>query len=389
MRIILLIFFSISCVFGIEHKIELSVGGMAYRTYANEFVTQAKGSFGFENDLFSTHATLECLYSSSYKQRRYCMVNELYIIKDFSEYSLHFGKEIKYFGELEGYNIADFYNQKNYLKDPFDKSAKYGNVGADITHYFGDNSITFGMKLYEEGLEYPQNNTPYTPFALSYDKDLYLSASRYTPTPYIAVSIVDDSFIESETQLIFLHGYDTKRSFIFTTPTQIAQYAYRVNKGLLLAHIIYNDTLYKTELGYTDVLDNSMMSDYTQLSFGVEQSLYDLVGCDMTVYVEYYAYLYSDDTKIKNVDISEIYDNDLFVALRVAFEDAGSTELKLGVLEDFQKDQSVWKIEAKSRFFQHYILSGSYLGIFAKKDQTLLGAFANTNRLEFSIAYTF
>jgi len=389
MRIFIFIFFSMSLLFGFEKKITLQLGGVAYNNYANELLAQGKGEFHFENELFTTDANVEFLYSSRYTQRRYLLLNELYIVKDFEEYSIRFGKEIKYFGELEGYNIADFYNQKNYLKDPFDKSAKYGTLGIDITRYFEDNSITFGMKLYEDEIPYPQHNTPYAPFQLSYDESLHVSDKKGTPTPYMIMNFVNDTFVESETQLIFLRGYDTKRSFVFLTPNKLSQYAYRVNKALLLSHIIFHDTIYKTELAYTDILDESFMSNYTQLSFGIEKSFYDFYGSDLTFYGEYYRYLYSDDTKMKNIDISEIYDDDIFLALRFALNDVSNSEIKVGLLQDTHKKERVLKVEAKKRLLEKFVVQLQYLNIFAKTDNTLLHPFDNANRLNLSLSYTF
>lgn len=376
-------------LFGFEKTIKLQLGGIAYNNYNNEIVTQGDGRFRFENDLFITDAKVEFLYSSEYKERRYLLLNELYITKDYEEYTLRVGKEIKYWGELEGYNIADIYNQKNYMKDPFDKNAKYGAIGADITRYFEENSLEFGVKIYEADNDYPQEETPYAPFILQYDAHLHVSDSRYTPTLYIMANIVNDTWLENETKLILLRGYDTKRYFVPISLTTLAQYAYRVNKALFLSHIIYNDTLFKTELSYTDVLHDTQMSDYTQLSFGVEKGFYELFSSDMTVYTEYYRYLYKDDTKIKNVDISEIYDNDIFVALRIALNDVGSSELKTGVLQDINKKERVFKIEGNSRFFEKFIIHGEYLNISAKTNDTLLSKFDKANRFTLSLEYTF
>jgi len=389
MKTFLLLFVLLNSLMAYEHKFEFGVEGMAYTKYTNEMLASGSAKLSFSNDLFQTDANLEFLYSSEYKERRYILLNEFYISKEFDEYSLSIGKKIKYWGELEGYNVADIYNQKNYLKDPFDKSAKYGTIGADITRYFDENSLELGVKLYEDSLSYPQNKTPYAPLPIPYDTTLHVSHSRYTPTFYISANILSDEYVDSETKFILLHGYDTKRDIIPNSLFSLSQYAYSVNKALLLSHIIYADTIFKTELSYTDVIDYEPMSDYTQLSFGLEKSFYEIAKTDITLYAEYYRYIYADNTKVKNVDISEIYDDDFFLALRINFNDVRSSELKIGVLEDINKNERICKAEANSRVFDSFVLHGEYLYILSKTNNTLLTKFDNSSRFMLGVNYTF
>ncbi len=389
MKIILFFILLTSSLIAYEHKFELGVDGMGYSKYANEMVANGNATLSFSNDFFQTDAKLEFLYSSEYKDRRYLLLNELYISREFDDYEVSIGKKIKYWGELEGYNVADIYNQKNYLKDPFDKNAKYGAIGADITRYFDENSLELGVKFYEDDIAYPQDLTPYSPFPISYDKKLELSNKCYTPTLYLNANLVNDEYFDNEIKMILLHGYDTKRNLILNSHFSLSQYAYRVNKALLLSHIIYSDTIFKTELSYTDILDYTPMSDYTQLSFGVEKSFYEISKTDMTLYAEYYRYIYADNTKVKNVDISEIYDNDLFLAMRINFNDVRSSELKLGVLQDLTKDERILKAEANSRVFDSFMLHGEYLHIVSNTANTLLSKFDNSSRFILGVKYTY
>ncbi len=390
MKVVFFLFCIVGVLMAFEQKTELGLSGIAYSNYSNEIVADGRSKITLDNAYFQTDANVEFLYSHEYKERRYLLLNELYISKDFDAYSVSLGKKVKYWGELEGFNIADVYNQKNYLKDPFDKSAKYGTFGADISRYFDENSLEVGAKFYEEDITLPTNNTPYAPLRLEYDKALHLSDTRYTPTLYLKTNLVSNTLLDSETSLIVLHGYDNKRSFIPISTTTLSQYAYRVNKVLLFSHIIYNDTIFKTELAYTDLLDDIKMSDYTQLSVGVEQSFYEVVGTsDITLFGEYYSYLYSDNEKLKNVDISEIYDNDVFVALRMSLNDVRSSELKVGILQDMQKDEQVIKATLKTRLYESFVLNGEYLQINSSTHNTLLSRFGNASRFTLALHYTF
>lgn len=390
MRVVSLVVFILSCLMAFEQKTEIGLSGIAYSNYRNELVAGGKSEITVHNTYFQTDANIEFLYSSEFDERRYVLLNELYMSKDFNDCSISIGKKIKYWGELEGFNIADVYNQKNYLKDPFDKSAKYGAWGADITRYIEEDSIEIGVKFYEEDLPLPTNHTPYTPFPMHYDKTLHVSAERYTPTLYAKANVLTDAYVDSETSLILLHGYDNKRSFIPVSATTLSQYAYRVDKALLLSHIIYGDTIIKAELAYTDVIDNVQMSDYAQFGAGAEYSFYELTGSvDVTLYGEYYRYLYRDAGKLTNVDVSEIYDDDLFFALRMNLNDVKNSTLKVGVLHDIRNAEQVVKATFKTRVYGSFVLGAEYLRIRSSDDETLLGRFGNSSRFTLAMHVTF
>ncbi|MEA2073756.1 MAG: hypothetical protein U9O86_09250 [Campylobacterota bacterium] len=388
MRYLLLSLALVLSLNAIEHNSKLSLNFAQYSVYENEFYLQGETELKQESELVNTTLTLEYLYSSEYEERRYLLLNELYLTREHGDYSFLFGKSIKYWGEMEGYNIADIYNQKNYLLDPFDISKKIGSIGFDIKRYFDEESLEFGVKLYEQDLDYPTHTTPFSPFSFNYDSNLHLSDKQYTPSFYLAYNFVSESDIDSESKILLFHGYDTKRYFIPINQTTLAQYAYRVNKLLFLSHLIYGETIFKCEASYTDVINDTKMSDYRQLSFGLERSFYDVAGVDISGYLEYYNYSYTQDNKIKNVDISELYDNDIFMAFRVDFTDIRASELKAGVFYDLANDERLFKLNAKSRIMDGLVVEAEFLKITTAKESviTYLG---DSSRATLGLTYTF
>ena len=377
-------------VLALEQKTKIGVSGITYNRYNDEMVVEGNSAVTLKKNSWKTDAGIEFFYSSKYKQRRYLLLNELYTSKDIGDYTISFGKKVKYWGELEGFNITDVYNQKNYIKDPFDKSAKYGAWGVETTRYFEENSLEIGVKFYEEDLQLPTKDTPYAPLPYDYGKKLQLSDERYTPTFYTKATLISDTAIESETNVILLHGYDNKRAFVPTSRMTLAQYAYRVNKALLLSNIIHNDTIFKMELACTDVIEENSMSDYTQFGVGIEQSYYEVVkSADITLFGEYYRYFYKEDQKVENVDISEVYDNDLFLALRIGFNDVESSELKVGILQDLQKDEQVIQAKFTTRLYDSFVMQGECLLLKSSSMQTILSRFGDSSRFSFSLYYTF
>lgn len=383
----ILLFVLVTFAHAMEEKSNISAKYIGYSTFANEKMVEGDTKLKFENDFFATNIALEYLYSSEYDEKKYINVNELYLMQRHVDYSFTLGKILKYWGELEGYNVADVFNQKNILLNPFDKSAKLGAWSFLISKYFDENSLEFGIKLYEENQKYPKNSTPFSPFDIKYNEDLKLSDERYTPTVFLAYNFVNDTFIDSETKLILLHGYDNKRYFIQTASSELSQYAHRVNKFMFLSNIVYKGTIFKCETSYTDVISDKAMSDYTQLTFGMENSLHEILGVGLNLYTEYYRYISMDD-KIKNIDISEIYDNDIFLALKLNFNDVRNSEIKSGILYDLIHGEKVFKIEAKSRVRDNLVLSGEYLR-FLPADKTVLSQIKESNKVMIGLTYSF
>jgi hypothetical protein len=113
--------------------------------------------------------------------------------------------------------------------------------------------------------------------------------------------------------------------------------------------------MFKFEGAYTDVIDDKSISDYGQISLGLEKNFGDIGNFDTTLYVEYYRYLYMDKNKIENIDLSEIYDNDIFLATRIVSNDVSNTEIKLGFLYDIKKNETLYKFEGKSKISDAFI----------------------------------
>lgn len=363
-----------------EYKSNIGLKYLSYDSFANETLLQGDTKLKLQNELFTTTLHVEYLYSSEYKQRRYLMLNELYMSKDYEDYSFVFGKVIKFVGELEGFNSADIFNQKNYLLDPFEKSAKLGSYMLSLTKYFDEDSLEFGVKFYEESQKYPTWHTPYSPFALNYNDTLESSDNVYSPTFYLLYTL-------SDTKFIAIHGYDNKRYFIPLNQNTLSQYAYKVNKFLLTSNYLYKNTIFKLESSYTDVINDKNMGDYTQISFGMENNFYDIYGVDIGLYTEYYRYVYLQDG-LKNMDISELYDNDLFVALKLNFNDVGASEIKGGILHDTQNSEEIFKIEAKSRIVDSLVVHVEFLRTLPKAD-TLLSNIGKSSRFTLGLTYTF
>jgi len=326
-------------------------------------------------------------YSTNY-DKQYVQLKELYARQEYETYLLSIGKVVKHWGELEGFNVTDVYNQKNYEADPFNKDDKVGNWSASVSSFSENHNVELGMKFYEDDQRLPRKHAAYIPVP-NYHNKLKLSHSRMAPTVYGKYSFSTNDTVESDTSIIVQRGYDNKRYFSPNGRHGFVQNAYRANKYMVSSNVNYNDTSFKVEAAYTDVIDNKVVSDYQQVSVGVEKTIYDIigVGVDVGLYGEYYNYKYKDK-KLENQDMSEVYNNDVFLAMRVNFNDVGSTEIKAGVLVDLDTSEKVYKVQLKSRVKDKLVLKAEVLKIKNAKN-SLLTTFKDTTRSNIDATYNF
>lgn len=372
----------------LEHKSNVSSQYREYTHFDNELFYFGDTTFRYPQDSLNLNGKIDFFYSNRYEERRKITLSELYLTQEYENTKFELGKVIKYWGELEGYNIGDIFNQKNYLFDPFDKSSKLGTYTLNLTKYKQNDSFEIGFVLYPSKIEYPKKWSPYSILPLDYSDDLQSSGSKYNPTTYLQYHFLPSTTLQSDTQIILWSGYDTKRYFLPINQNTLSQYLYKVDKFLLLSNIVYNDMILKFEGSFTKVKEDKNMGDYAQFSFGLENGLYDMGGVDVTLYSEYYRYLYQDDLKIKNVDIGEIYNDDIFLACKINFNNPQETQIKSGFLFDRQSSEKILRMELETRVQDGFVLKGEVLRTFPKED-TLLNNIGFQTTTSVALTYTF
>lgn len=370
----------------IHLKGDIGTEYISYNHSENDVVMSGKSELTAKNESFALRTGVDFFYSQQYKDKRKIYLNELYGTYEKDAYKLQLGKILTYWGELEGNNLTDVFNPKNSMLDFFDKGEKRGAWSLFLTAFEENKNIELGIKFYEEDNAYVDKESPYNILPLSYKNTLQIH-NRYDPTVHLKFSFSTDENIESESSIILQKGYDNKRYFAPINSGQIAQYAYKANKIMFLSNILFNDIIFKVEGAYTDVMNENRMSDYRQFGIGLEKGFYDFNGMDITLYTEYYAYDYLDDTKPKHVDVSELYDNDIFMALRFTLNDTRDSEFKIGFLKDLTCYESLTKAEVKSRVSDSLVLSAEALH-FSKHFETYK-PLANHTRFKLAVKYFF
>ena len=282
-----------SSIFANDLEIKGDIG-FEYKkqNFSNSFVkdiesksinTQLEFTYYYED--IKAFTKIEALKDKDNHDRQYLKLNEAYIKYEADDYEILTGKDIRFWGSLELYNLTDIYNKKNLLNDPYDKDKKLGTKNMTFNKYF-ENEDELSISIANE----------------SYDKYIKYSGSR---------DEVDFSFI--------LQNDD---------------------KFLTYNTLVIDDTIYKLEYLYS-FKDNN----HYEFGSGIEHTLYGLIDKkDLGVIVEYYK---SDNISLQNQD-------DVFVGVRITFNDIHSSDIVAGTIKDLDTKTYGYSFEYNTRFFDTF-----------------------------------
>jgi len=373
-----------STVYSLDHNTHFSINTVGYNESKSEIQFSGSTELKFEDDGYLLKLLVDYLYAPKY-DKEYIRFNELYFSQEYKSYVFSLGKIIKHWGELEGYNVVDTFNQKNYLLDPFDKDKKIGAWAIWTSKYIDNNMFELGLKISERNQKFPKIGTPFYPFPLPYSQNIELSTRKLYPTFYANYSLSFDNVSQSELKFIFQKGYDNKRYISQTNMNTLKQNIYKCNKYMFtFSNDIFNDIRFKLEASYTDIDKSVFVDDYSQVAVGFEKTIYNIKGGDLMLFAEYYYY---DSKNVSNTDMSEIYNHDLFTAMKFNFNDTGNSEVRAGFLYDVKTKEQVIQCKAKTRI-SDIVLSAELLAINGAKD-SILTSFEDTLRTNISMTYYF
>lgn len=384
-RFFLLFVFLIGNLYAYEHQTHLILQENFYNTNKEETQFSGNTEFEFETGNLTSKIDIAYLLNSKF-DKRYIFINELFTRYEHNEYSFTWGRVVKYWGVMEGFNLADVFNQKNYLNDFFDKSKKIGSYTFLASRYFANNQLELGIRTYEQNQQMPQKNSPFALYPLEYNDELQLEKSRWRPTVHLNFNWSLEDSMDSEVKFIFQTGYDNKRYALPSEEKILSQHAYLANKYMLLfGNTLYGGINFKLEAAYTDVKNDVYMSDYMQASAGLEKG-FTFDATTVSLFAEYYYYGYKSK-KMKNVDISELYNNDLFLATKINMNNFMNSEFKAGLLYDLDNHEQVLKLDMSTRVNQN-IFAMEFVKI-QSAEEGLLSNFIDSTRVKLSITSIF
>jgi len=329
--------------------------------------------------------------------RSYARIDELYGAYEFEDSRVLVGKNIRFWGALEVRNISDVFNPYDLRADPFYKT-KLGVINAEYTRYTETGELSFIVQLYEQPREmsaYPYVYY-YFPQDIKYSKDLKTQYGRYRPNIYVKYS---DSYEGDEYSLdynlIFQNGYDSQRYYTthMTANNELEtnEHAYLVNKFISYDTLVSGATLYKLEAIYTDVLNNDQISDYTHLGLGLEHTIAQVYDeADLGLLAEYYSYNTVDGSKRGDLQLFEVFQNDLFLGLRYSLNKGDDSSLIGGGIFDLDYDEDVYYFEYNTRIADTYKINFDYHYIEpSKKYPTVFNLMGRHQRISLKVGYYF
>ena len=353
-------------------------------------------------------------FSDAHNDRSYLRLDELYAKYDFDDDQILAGKNVRFWGALEVRNITDVFNSDELRDDPFE-SDKLGSWNASYSHFTDSGEISAIVKFYEQEREMsafpyvyyffpakvpildPNTGTPITPpVPYIYDAKLESESGQMRPSVYLKYSDSTDTEYPLDFAVIFENGYDSQRYYTATPASDFSsistnENAYLVNKLLTYNTLVVGTTLVKLEATYADVIDNEKIADYYHIGLGVEHTLTQVYKeADLGLLAEYYNYGTLENGKRGDLELFELFQNDLFLGLRYTLNEGNDASVIGGVILDTEYDEQVYYVKYESRVAQTFKLNLDYRYISpSPSDLTAFHLMGRHERLSLELGYYF
>jgi len=292
------------------------------------------------------------------KNRRYVDATDLYYKHEFENSDLLIGRNTRFWGAMEFYNHTDTFNTKDWLDNPFDYDAKLGANNIAYTHYIGDAEVSLIAKVHETGQKVQDQKSVNNFLPAIYHDKLETQKSVNRPTIYLKYSDSAED-VQLDYSLVYQNGYDEQR-YIAPVGRELRQHAYWVEKVMGYATLVDDSTIYKTELSYTKS-DDAKVSDYAQISLGLEHTLYAIWGkSDLGLLAEYYKYDARDNSKLGAKDFGNLFADDIILGFRLSVNDSADSDVLAGLAIDRDNKEKIVFAEYNRRLMEKYKLKLSY-----------------------------
>jgi len=300
------------------------------------------------------------------KERRYFDANDLYYKHDFENSDLLIGRNTRFWGAMEFYNHTDNFNTKDWRDNPFDYDSKLGANNIAYTHYFDNSEISLIAKVHETGQKVQDKKSVNSFLPPNYNDRLETQEDKNRPTLYLKYSGSAEE-MQLDYSVIYQNGYDEQR-YLAPVGRELRQHAYLVDKLMGYATLVSGETIYKTEVAYTKS-DDEKVSDYAQISLGVEHTLYGVWGkSDLGLLAEYYKYDARDGSKFGAKDFGNLFADDLTLGFRLSVNDSADSDILGGVAIDRDNHEKIAFMEYNRRLLEKYKLKISYQHLSPKKE---------------------
>lgn len=300
----------------------------------------------------------EAFYDKDDENRRYVDVNDLYYKHEFENSDLLVGRNTRFWGAMEFYNHTDVFNTKDWLDNPFDYDSKIGSNNIAYTHYFDNSDLAVIAKIGQAKQRVQDNESVNNFLPPNYNDTLVTQKDKNRPTLYVKYTGSAEE-VQLDYALIYQNGYDEQR-YLAPVGTSLQQHAYLVDKVIGYATYVDGETIYKTELAYSKS-DDDKVSDYAQISAGLEHTFYGVIGkSDIGLLAEYYRYEEEDSSKLGAKEFGNLFSNDVSLGFRMTLNDSDDSDILGGLSLDQDNDEKLLFVEYNTRLYNKYKLGLSY-----------------------------
>ncbi len=366
--------------------------GIEYDYFSNTPPDKRSDTFAFRGDVEAKKEIgdgevklhLKGIWDKEESERRYVDIQELYYKHNFENSELLIGRNILFWGALEVYNIADVFNTKDTLDDPFDYDRKLGAWNVAWTRFFDNSELAVILRLHEEDQKFQDEESVFNFLPLPYDSDL-ITEYDHRPSLFVKYSGSGEE-VQIDYALIYEAGYDDQRYFTYDRKLgKLRQHAYWVNKLLGYTTYVHEDTIYKAEAAWA-VSDDTKVSDYLHFGAGLEHTLYGVwEKKDLGLLLEYYRYEQFNDTKFSTRELGVLFQNDLYLGARFSFNDTASSEILAGVDFDLDESEKIYFLKYDTRVLDKFKTEVQYQHLSPSRNSL----FSKTDHLKVAVSYYF
>ena len=309
-------------------------------------------------------------YDSADSQRTHADLREAYVLTygDWGETSweLRLGIDRVFWGVAELHNLVDIVNQVDLVEHPRDRP-KLGQPMAHLT-ITGDWGIAESFVLpYHRERTFPGSTGRHRSGSPIGDDALYESGAgeRHVDLAFRygnAVDLLDfglSAFVGTSREPAFLSSRQS---------TPLIPYYEQIRQLGVDAQLTTEPWLYKLEAIYRTGARNLLgrEEDYGAFIVGLERTFYAVFESreDLTVLAEWHR-----DGRARRA--TSAYDNDLFIAGALAFNDVQGTELVAGILGDLRHDYRALSMELKRRLSAGWSMRLEGIAILSADPQDL------------------
>ena len=316
-------------------------------------------------------------FDSADEERTHFDVREAMFLLPRDNYEIRAGVGKVFWGVTEAAHLVDIINQTDFVES-VDGEEKLGQPLLNLTLLTGGGTFDFFVLPYFRARTFQGKGgrMRFEP-PVKASESLYESGNKERNVDYAArYSVTTDDW---DIGVSHFNGTNREPAYLLTKAGKVVPYYEIINQTGLDLQRVSGAWLWKFEGIYRSGLKDG---DFYAMDAGFEYTFSGerLFGLDVGLVVEY---LYDGRDFDKTLNeyfasgyfssrLNSFYNNDYMLALRIALNDAASSEALVGIVQDFDNGSGMYLLEANRRLGDNFKVSlESYMFLNPKKDLLL------------------